>query len=45
MLKTDEAFTKIRVVRKMSASATHCRLNKFDTANRTFWVWYKLALV
>ena len=19
---------------------THCRLNEFDTDNRTFWVWY-----
>ena len=35
-------FTKIRVARKTSVSTTHCRLNEFDTANRTFWVWYYL---
>ena len=36
-------FTKIRVARKTSVSTTHCRLNEFDAANRTFWVWYKIT--
>ena len=25
---------------KTSVSTTHCRLNEFEIANRTFWVWY-----
>ena len=33
-------LSKIRVARKMSESTTPCRLNEFDTANLTFWVWY-----
>jgi len=33
------------VARKTSASTTHCRLNKFDTANRTFWDWYNYQKV
>ena len=33
-------FTKIRVARKMSESTAPCRLNEFDTANLTFWIWY-----
>ena len=33
-------FTITRVARKTSVSTMHCRLNEFDTNNRTFWIYH-----